>query len=386
MFVNYDKCRSCGSQVELATTFSKVLPSVQYLPKDPDSSEVSHTSMSVYLCKCCGLVQTPWRMPETYYDDYIMTVGFSSQMQTYLKGLADEVIELAGTSKVKVLDVGAGDGTFMKPFKDLGCDVVGIEPSDCAVKEAKANGFNVVQGYLGADTKMTEGPFDVFVSRQVFEHIDDLSSIIAGIKKNIKYGAIGVIEVPSLEKAIKDNRFFDFFPDHVNYFSLHSLASLLIKNGFKILSLKHTMGDEYNVAVVKYNGIGIVEDLSELLDNSNLLINNFDAFLKNRNAESQTIGVWGAGAKGLTIMSRSKASNLISCVLDSDKNKQGRYTPISNIKIVDPHDGLRECDNIVILAIAYQKSILAKLKTEYNYSGRVWVLDKSNFIEVTNER
>ncbi|WP_163540404.1 methyltransferase domain-containing protein, partial [Klebsiella pneumoniae] len=80
----------------------------------------------------------------------------------------------------------------------------------------------VEAGYVTADRRLADGPFDGFVTRQVLEHVPDINDFLIGIRRNLKPGAYGLIEVPSLEKALEDRRFYDFFPDHLNYFSLET--------------------------------------------------------------------------------------------------------------------------------------------------------------------
>jgi len=38
-----------------------------------------------------------------------------------------------------------------------------------------------------------------------------------------------------MEKTFKDNRFYDFFSDHVNYFTEQTLEYAAIKNGFSVV-------------------------------------------------------------------------------------------------------------------------------------------------------
>ena len=70
----------------------------------------------------------------------------------------------------------------------------------------------------------------------------------------------------------------------------------------------------------------------------------------------------------------------VDCVVDSDINKQGFYTPISEFFIEDPV-ALGHADVVVITAVAYQNVILDKLKTIYkNFTGDVFLI-RANGIE-----
>lgn len=359
-------CRVCNSQADQVLSLDRVPPNVQALLKENQLGQVSPTTFRVYQCNNCGLVQAPVQLSDQYYDDYLMSTTFSQQLGTYLDELVEEFVNTYGLHQGRVLDVGCGDGAFMYPFKQRNIATVGIEPSDRSRVVAEQDGFEVYSGYLSADTVIPSGPFDAFVSRQVLEHVDDLQGMLTGLKRNLKPGAVGIIEVPSLEKALKDQRFYDFFPDHINYYSLESLRNTLELNGFRVLDLRHTMFDEYNVAIVK---LRTSTDFSAVVNNVTSLVQDIDQLFAQAKEQNLTTAIWGAGAKGLSILTNANTDN-IDHLVDSDINKQGRYTPISELLIEDP-SVLDTVDVLVITAVAYQETIVKKLD---KFTGSIYLL------------
>jgi SAM-dependent methyltransferase len=372
-------CRLCGS-----TDTAKVLhlpcvpPNVQALLYENQLGRDRPVEFQVYQCQQCSLVQAPVQLNVNYYDDYLMSTTFSTQLADYLDNLAEEFINQYNLKNARILDVGCGDGAFMYPFSRRGISVIGIEPSDRSRQVAQQAGFEVHSGYMTADTVMPSGPFDAFVSRQVLEHVHDIAGMLAGLRRNLVPGGVGIIEVPRLEKAINDLRFYDFFPDHVNYFTLDSLRTALEINGFEVLDLRSTMYDEYNVAIVR---VVTPIDLSTVENNIGTLVKEIDQLFEQSKQQNKTTAMWGAGAKGLSIMSNLNVNN-VDHLVDSDTNKQGRYTAISEL-LIEPVETLTTCnvDVLVVTAVAYQQAILDKL-SNHQYAGEVYLLQQTGLKKV----
>lgn len=369
------QCRVCASQTNKVLCLDHVPPNVQTLLKENQRGHLTATTFKIYQCINCGLVQAPAQLSDQYYDDYLMSTTFSQQLGDYLDELVEEFVNTYGLHQGHILDVGCGDGAFMYPFKQRNISTVGIEPSDRSREVAKQAGFEVHGGYMTADTVIASGPFDAFVSRQVLEHVDDIQGMLTGLKRNLKSGAVGIVEVPRLEKAIEDQRFYDFFPDHINYYSLESLRNTLEFNGFRVLELRSTMFDEYNVAFVQ---VRTPTDFSQVTNNATSLVNEIDQLFANAKQQNLTTAIWGAGAKGLSILTNININN-IDHLVDSDNNKQGRYTPVSEMLIEDPSI-LNTVDVLVITAVAYQETIIKKLK---NFTGDVYQLGSTGLKKVT---
>lgn len=369
------KCRLCSSDnVKSVLSLERVPANVQAMLTQDQLGQVSAVKFEVFQCEQCGLVQAPLQLNSQYYDDYLMSTTFSTQLADYLDGLVEEFTTTYQLSQGRVLDVGAGDGAFMYPFRRRGIAVVGIEPSERSRAVALAAGFDVHPGYVTPDTVIDGAPFDAFVSRQVLEHVNDISGFLAGIKRNLKPGAVGIIEVPRLEKALADSRFYDFFPDHVNYFSLDTLRRACEINGFEVLEQRATMFDEYNVVVVRARS---ATDMTQLQQDRVSLVDQFNSVLARYKQQGAVTAVWGSGAKGLSIMTNVDVG-AIDHLIDSDVNKQGRYTAVSEL-LVESTDILQSqhIDVVVITAVAYQTAILKKLREHYGYSGDVYVLDNN---------
>jgi hypothetical protein len=64
----------------------------------------------------------------------------------------------------------------------------------------------------------------------VLEYILDVIGFLLAIRESLKPGATGLVQVPSLEQ--EGARFYDFFPDHLNYFSARTLRLALERTSY----------------------------------------------------------------------------------------------------------------------------------------------------------
>jgi SAM-dependent methyltransferase len=272
-----------------------------------------------------------------------------------------------------VLEAGCGDGNFCNHLKEAGARPFGIEPSRRFRELAISRGFDVEEGYLTAGRKLSAGPFDAFATRQVLEHVPDIHDFLGGIRHNVVTGAVGLIEVPSLEKALTDCRYYDFFSDHVNYFSRPALELAARLNGFEVIESRFDMFDEYNVVLVRAID---PPDMSEIQSTSTSLANELRSIAEECAAAGKKVAIWGAGGKGLTVLALAQLQG-IEALFDSDQFKQGRYTPVSHLLVEAPSaQRLADLDAVVVTAMAYHKEIESQLRDHFGFAGKIFFIGR----------
>jgi len=303
--------------------------------------------------------------PPSYYEDYIMTNSYSEVMQQLQRGQMDKLLSLHDNSMpASFIEIGCGDGSFMKYAKGRVPRILGVEPSNRFAAEAVRQGFEVTIGYVSSDKLLTEEKFDSFASRQVFEHLPDPLDVLIGIRKMLNPGAVGLIEVPYGYRSLRKKRFFDFFPDHVNYYSVNSLVALATDAGFNVISCNEAFGGDYLELWIRY------EPNPELLFNDLVAERSRVCTALAEKARELTntkrrLAIWGCGAKALSIFvaSSSELINAINCVIDSDPHKHGKYVPSTAILVLSPSQGAAmKPDVVLILALSYREEIAATVR------------------------
>jgi 2-polyprenyl-3-methyl-5-hydroxy-6-metoxy-1,4-benzoquinol methylase len=127
----------------------------------------------------------------TRANDFDRIVG---RLQTY------NVIELGvGNS---ILDIGCGVAEYTPIFLTRFKRVVGLDPSEEFLKEArKIKGITYIKGY--GETFKTKERFDTISMNNILEHVEDPVKLLVNCKKHLKYGGKIIAQVPNAESITR---------------------------------------------------------------------------------------------------------------------------------------------------------------------------------------
>lgn len=123
------------------------------------------------------------------------------------------------SSRDKVLEVGAGKGAFVKHLSTK--DYVGLELSPNAKNIAAKNNISIENELVQDYAKIHPQSFDIVVSFQVLEHVDDPKTFIEASIELLKDGGKLIIAVPSEDTYLKylTNGILNMPPHHVTRWS-----------------------------------------------------------------------------------------------------------------------------------------------------------------------
>ena len=162
----------------------------------------------------------------------------------------------------RVLDIGCGNGFFLKFMSKNGWNAFGIEPSPTASEYARSLGIEVFTTTLEEFVEdRWHHYFDAINLRCVLEHVPNPIETLETCRTLLKDFGMICITVPNdfnalqlqVHKRLGKPQWWVAIPDHPNYFDFDRLERLLKRLGFEIL-LKTTdfpmemfllMGDDY---------------------------------------------------------------------------------------------------------------------------------------------
>ena len=143
-----------------------------------------------------------------------------------------------------LLDVGCGDGLFLKVARAAGWQVEGIEFSPEGARRASERlGRPVAVGDLARDG-MLRGPFDVVTLWHVLEHLPDAAAMLQAVRRRLRPGGLLAVAVPNLDnlpmqaayRLARGRRLPLYEPGarepHLSHFSPATLALALRRQGF----------------------------------------------------------------------------------------------------------------------------------------------------------
>jgi 2-polyprenyl-3-methyl-5-hydroxy-6-metoxy-1,4-benzoquinol methylase len=140
--------------------------------------------------------------------------------------------------KLKILDFGCGEGSFLLQAKKAGCNVYGVEVNQCMVKKLKKKGIHAtvnLKDFVASNTK-----FDVIRADQAFEHIKDPNEILPIFRKLLRKDGELIIGVPNFNTLAKITKqyFFLHVPYHRLQYTKKSMELILNKNKYKMSYFK----------------------------------------------------------------------------------------------------------------------------------------------------
>lgn len=137
----------------------------------------------------------------------------------------------------RILDFGCGLGDFIRVCSENQYDVFGYDISSYAAQFVrKRYGVPVTSSTLRKNLFKKEF-FDAIVSYDVLEHVPNFKELTTFFHHWLKSGSLLMLTTPNIESW--DARIFGRYwygfskiPEHINYFSPHSITLLLESNGF----------------------------------------------------------------------------------------------------------------------------------------------------------
>ncbi len=391
-------CRSCGEGRLTPLLALGQMPLANRLLTDEQlaAAEPSYP-LDLVLCPRCALVQITETVPaEELWRDYVYFASFSNSMLLRARQLTGQIMaskKLRPTSLV--IEIASNDGYLLQNYQAAGIPVLGIEPAvNVAAVAQGENGVPTLCRFFGRDLAVRlEGcgqPADVVHAQQVLAQVADLNGFVAGLRIVLKDTGVAVLEVPYVKDLIDQVEFDTIYHEHLCYFSLTALAHLLARNGLVVHDVERIAihGGSLRLFVGKQGQSSsrvralLDEEASWGVEQATFYLSfgqrverlrhELMALLQRLKSEGRRIAVYGASAKGSTLLNYFKIGrDMIDFVVDRNTFKQGRYTPGTHLKIHSPEKLVEDKpDYVLLLSRNFADEILAQQADFRRRGGR----------------
>lgn len=386
-------CRFCQSDIteviRLGDRFPLAGGFLRNLVKDIPKERVYPLSLS--MCQKCCLIQCT----QVVHSDILFKQGYfyySSMIPMLVKhfsNYAKHLSTLFKPDKTTVVEIGCNDGVFLRPLKNLGFTVIGVDPSD-TVKQLVEDGFEIYNEYFDIDVcdKILDkhGKIDLFLSSNSFAHIDDMRTIMKCMKSILKPDGYAVIEVHYL-KAIIDDLNFDFiYHEHMSYYSITSLYYISKLFDMTIMDVEFTNIHGSSIRVYFKNNVSFLPETVQNIIKKEEYLGQLDTFLN----YSKRLNTWrndfmslynslltagnviyGYGSSGRANTFCNFCDIQFKYIIDDSISKIGNHTPVYHSLIVSSNVLKSDKpDYVVILAWSYAKDIIEKNREYLNDGGK----------------
>ena len=374
------RCIACGAPLweTPLLTLDNMPASAQHMPDAQGVKEDRGLTLDLCQCMGCGLVQFDCE-PVDYYRDVIRAGGFSKTMVELRRYQYKHLIESYHLEGKKFIEVGCGQGEFLKVLSEFPVEVHGIEHDPHLVELARAQGLDVTEGFTETeDTRFPGGLYDVFLSFNFLEHQPDPSTMLQAIYRNLEDDAMGLITVPSFEYIMDHNSYYELIRDHLAYYTFETLTPLLERNGFQVEECEVINRDTLSVIVRKRPQM----DTENLLECYVNLKREMETYMKYLDAWDKKVAIWGASHQGFTLAATTRLGEKARYIIDSAPFKQGKFAPASHLPIVGPdHFHEHPVDAIIITAPGYTDEIAASIRQKFGTAVEIRAM-RSNHLEM----
>lgn len=380
------ECRVCGSS-HLKKYLDLGEHELANALLSSSESKPNKYPVQVLFCEACSLSQLSIVVsPEILYKDYPYHSSVSNTFAEHCAEMARSSHKLfTSINKPLVIDIASNDGCLLEQFEKAGFYVMGVEPSENLAKKAEEKGISTINDFWGESAADRITSCDLFTATNVLAHVDDVQGFIKLCASKLRAYTSGfmIVEVPYMKNLIMNNQFDTIYHEHLSYFLLKPLNYLFNSCGMKIFKVEEVPihGGSLRIYASGYDrpDDGSVERM--LHEESNLGLHEYRIYqaysdrvthIKDRlravlnycNEDGGKVAGFGASAKGISLMNYCGITNTdISYIADDTPDKQGKFTPGSNIPITSrDHFDTNHPDYMLILSWNFANEMKEKTK------------------------
>ena len=360
--------------------------------------ERSMYPLELLYCPDSHLVQIGCQVdPEVLFPpEYPYTSGTTRILRENFSDLFEQCRNRLGIDgSTFVIDIGSNDGTLLSNFKDGGCRVLGIDPTDRA-RLANERGIHSLQVFFSRETARSVaaeyGAASLVTATNVFAHMPDIDEVVAGILDILDETGVFVSESHYLLDLIGTLQYDTVYHEHLRYYSLHSLKFLLEKHGLEIFHVKRipTHGGSIRVFAARKERYRVdpsvpnqLEEEQEagLLDPEtyrrfarHVRQSKLDLLSLLRDVKARGGRIYGIGApsRASTLIAYTGLDHeMIDCVLEiQGSHKIGKYMPGTRIPVLEESELFRDQPEYALLLSWHIAGELMPKLTGKGYKGK----------------
>lgn len=291
-------------------------------------------SLLFYCCRTCMFMWNAAYEAEIihYNDTYENDQTYSSVFNSYVSYIIEDLIEGERIDNLFVVEVGCGQGYFLRrlvEWPNSGIIGVGFDP---AYKQQNAADLpeNLTLIASTASPALIDENADVVISRHVIEHIPEPKKFIEELASLLSEEGRVFIETPCAEWILNNQVFWDFSYEHCSMFTVRSLGRLLGESGFCVEKMEHRFDGQYLWAAARKKTVG--QSFASEPEWKKRVIVHLQKYAKNGD-----VVLWGAGGKGANFVNMiDPDKQIFKALIDINPKKQGAFIPGSGHPVLSP--------------------------------------------------
>lgn len=369
------KCPACGTGFGQVVLERRDVPVLQNRVWDsPEQAVCAPTGdLVIAWCpECDHLWNTAFDPGRMVYDPaYDNRQDVSPAFRDHLDARMRDLVGLLRDGRT-IAEIGCGQGTFLSALcRRTGARGIGFDP---AFRGTSPPGRVQVHAEPFDPRGLRA---DLVVCRHVIEHIHQPARLLRDLARATASTCNLPIafECPDVHWILQGAVLWDFFYEHVHYFSRRSLRAAFLRAGFTVERQELVFDDQYQWLVARprraleplLEGPGRLGELAHgLQDTEEAWVRTTRARIATL-AEEGGVALWGAGAKGVTLARcvDPDASRLTG-IVDINPAKQGRFVAGTGHAVLDPAAlTTRGIRHVIVMNPAYEAEIREMVRQDH---------------------
>ena len=386
-------CRSCSSpNLELVLDLGNLY--VSNFADVPESNRWPRVPLELLMCQQCGLVQLRHTTPgEWLYSRYWYKSGVSATMRGALADITAKASRFSGLDRGdSVLDIGCNDGTLLRSYNVEGIRRIGFEPAENLLSEAAVGTDRVVNDFFSAQPVHGE-QFRIITSIAMFYDLEDPNAFVADVASLLHQEGVWIIEMHYLPQVLARNAFDSICHEHLEYYSLAALESLLERHGLIVADAEtnDVNGGSLRVYVIHrdcpaasvtarqqrvealrakehFANLAQAQTYAKFSSRIRRIGERLRAYIESERERNKQISLYGASTKGNTLLQVFGLDrSLIRSAAERNPEKWGRFTVGTWIPIISEAEARAHANDFLVLPWHFLNEIQMR---ERDFLGR----------------
>lgn len=385
-----NKCRISGEEnlIEILSLGEQYLTGVFPSSK---SEKITKGPLDLVWAPKSGLLQLghSYDIDEMYGDNYGYRSGLNQSMIEHLSNKIENLEKKVNLeSDSIVIDIGSNDATSLKAYKGDFIKV-GIDPTGLKFKEYYTNDIILIADFFSKkvfEKKFPNKKAKIITSIAMFYDLEDPKKFVGDIYSILDDEGIWHFEQSYMPSMIRTNAYDTICHEHLEFYSLKVVKNLLESVGLRIIDVQTNSinGGSFAVTAAKFNSHHKSNDELinwMLFEEDQMKLDKIDPYIEFKNRifkhreslrflikslvkSGKTVLGYGASTKGNVLLQFCEfSSKEIPFIAEVNKEKFGKYTPGTNIKIISEEEARNhKPDYFLVLPWHFKDNILKREK------------------------
>jgi 2-polyprenyl-3-methyl-5-hydroxy-6-metoxy-1,4-benzoquinol methylase len=346
--------------------------------------EKSYPLRLIY-CNECSTAQLDFTLSkEEMFVSHTYLSGTTTTLRKHFETTAIYVYSqfLSQLASPKVLDIGSNDGTQLEVYKNLGCEVLGVESAIFVSEIANKNQIKTLNAFFNLElAKSLNTKFHIINASGVFFHLEELHSVCEGIRITLEPQGVFVVQFIYM-KLMQDNTAFDqIYHEHLLYYTLKTINTLLRQHNLEMFDAE--ISNIHGGTIIGYighpgnrplsnrlrnlvmeeekSGANTVERYREFASKTHAVKQKTLNWVNNSLTHGKTIFGLGAPVKGNTLLNFfDLGPDKIKYLTERNTLRRGLVSPGKHIPIIMDDELPEKPDSYLVLAWNFKEEILKR--------------------------